>query len=43
MVKRKIKKKKMEIKKKDEGKKKKIERHLDGGIVLLREKCPFPW
>ena len=31
-------------KKKDDGNnKKKIERHLDGGIILLREKCPFPW
>lgn len=24
-------------------KKKKIERHLDGGVKLIREKCPFSW
>ena len=24
-------------------KKKKVERHLDGGVKLIREKCPFAW
>ena len=24
-------------------KKKKIDRHLDGGVKLIREKCPFSW